>query len=119
MGEILFIDARKKGVMVSRRQRVLTDDQISEIAAVYHHYCEVEGERQNILGFCKTATIDEVRAHDYKLTPGIYVGTEQDNTDDTPFEVKMGELTLRLKEQFAESNTLQEKILKELGRLVK
>ena len=119
IGEILFIDARKKGVMVSRRQRVLTDDQIAEIAAVYHHYREVEGERQNILGFCKTATLDEVRVHDYKITPGIYVGTKQNNTDDTPFEVKMGELTTRLKAQFAESNSLQEKILKELERLMK
>jgi type I restriction enzyme M protein len=117
--EILFIDARKKGVMVNRRQRVLTDDEIAEIAAVYHHYREVEGERQDIPGFCKTATLDEVRAHDYKLTPGIYVGTEQNETDDTPFEVKMAELTAQLKQQFAESNVLQEKIVRELEGLIK
>jgi type I restriction enzyme M protein len=57
--EILFIDARKRGVMVSRRQRVFTDEQIAEIAAVYHHYREVEGEPQDIAGFCKTATLSE------------------------------------------------------------
>jgi len=117
--EILFIDARKKGTMVTRRQRVLTDDDIAQIAAAYHHYREVEGERQNIAGFCKTATLDEVRANDYKLTPGIYVGTEVTETDDTPFEVKMAKLTTQLKAQFAESNALQEKIVRELDGLSK
>ena len=117
--EMLFIDARKKGTMVTRRQRVLTDDDIAQIAAAYHHYREVEGERQNIAGFCKTATLDEVRANDYKLTPGIYVGTEVTETDDTPFEVKMAKLTTQLKAQFAESNALQEKIVRELDGLSK
>ncbi len=116
-GEILFIDARRKGAMVSRRQRVLTDDDIAQIAAAYHHYRQVEGERQSIAGFCKTATLDEVRANDYKLTPGIYVGTEAQDTDDTPFGVRMAELTAQLKQQFAESNGLQEKILEHLRGL--
>jgi type I restriction enzyme M protein len=118
LGEILFIDARKKGAMVNRRQRVLTDEEIGKIAAVYHHYREVEGKQQNIPGFCKTATLEEVHSHDYKLTPGIYVGTEQNEVDETPFEVKMAELTAQLKAQFAESNALQEKILRELNRLI-
>ncbi|MDE3090830.1 MAG: N-6 DNA methylase [Chloroflexota bacterium] len=116
--EILFIDARKKGTMVNRRQRVLTDDDIAQIAAAYQHYREVEGERQDIPGFCKTATLDEVRANDYKLTPGIYVGTEATEADDTPFEVRMAELTAQLKAHFAESNVLQEKIVKELDGLI-
>ena len=116
-GEILFIDARKKGTLVNRRQRVLTDDDIAEIAAVYQHYREAEGERQEIAGFCKTATLDDVRANNYKLTPGIYVGTEAIEADGTPFEVKMAELTAQLKAQFAESNALQEKILKNLDGL--
>lgn len=117
--EILFIDARKKGILVTRRQRVLTDDEIAEIAAVYHHYRDKKGNPQDVAGFCKTATLDDVRAHDYKLTPGIYVGTEQNNVDDTPFEEKMTELTVQLKAQFSESNALQEKILKNLEELVK
>lgn len=117
IGEILFIDARKKGAMVNRRQRVLTDDDIAEIAAVYHHYREVEGERQEISGFCKTATLEEVCANDYKLTPGIYVGTEATEADGTPFEVKIAELTAQLKAVFMESRVLQEKILKELESL--
>lgn len=115
--EILFIDARRKGVMVNRRQRVLTDADIKEIADVYHHYREVEGERQQIAGFCRTAIIDEVREHGYRLTPGIYVGTEQNGTDDTPFEVKMGEMTARLKALFGQSDSLKEKIVRELDDL--
>lgn len=115
--EILFIDARKKGTMVTRRSRVLTDDEVAEIAAAYHHYREVEGERQEIPGFCKTATLDDVRANDYKLTPGIYVGTEQGETDGTPFEEKMEKLTAQLKAQFAESNEIQDRILKGLNSL--
>jgi type I restriction enzyme M protein len=103
--------------MVNRRQRAFTDGEIEEIAAVYHHYREVEGERQEIAGFCKTATLDDVHVHDYKLTPGIYVGTEKEEVDDTPFEVKMIDLTAKLKAQFAESNELQEKILVALERL--
>lgn len=79
----------------------------------------MEGERQDIAGFCKTAMLDEVRTHNYKLTPGIYVGTEQEETDDTPFEVKMAELTAQLKAQFDESNALQEKIVKELEDLMR
>src|SRR5262249_14581262 len=93
-GEILFIDAGKRGTMVTRRQRVLSDDDIDQIAGAYHHFRDVEGERVNIAGFTKTATIGEVRANDYKLTPGIYVGTETQEQDDKPFEERMSELTV-------------------------
>lgn len=116
--EILFIDARRKGVMATRRQRIFTDGEVGEIAAVYHHYREVEGKRQNIAGFCKTATLEDVRAHDYKVTPGIYVGTEAEDTDGTPFEVRMAELTEQLRMHFAESIVLQERILKNLEGLI-
>lgn len=78
----------------------------------------MEGERVNIAGFTKTATLDEVRANDYKLTPGIYVGTEAQDADDTPFEQRMAELTAQLKQHFAESNALQEKIVRELEGLL-
>ena len=116
--EILFIDARKKGVLVNRRQRVFTDDEISEMADVYHHYREVEGDRQVFPGFCKSASLKEVREQDYKLTPGIYVGTEQEEKDDTPFEERIVELTSQLGTLFEESNRLQKKILKHLKEFV-
>jgi type I restriction enzyme M protein len=116
--EVLFIDARKKGVMVSRRQKALTQEDIEEIAAVYHAFRKADGKFEPVEGFCNTATLDEIRANDYKLTPGIYVGTEVSETDDIPFEEKMAELIGRLQEQFAESNRLQERILKNLEELL-
>ncbi|WP_345912067.1 class I SAM-dependent DNA methyltransferase [Bacillus altitudinis] len=115
--EILFIDARKKGEMVSRRQKALTQEEINEIASVYHIYKTGEGEYQEIQGFCKVATLDEVRRMDYKLTPGIYVGDEEVEEDGIPFEEKMRTLMTNLQEQFTESNRLQERILKNLEEL--
>jgi len=116
--EVLFIDARKKGVMVSRRQKALTQEDIEEIAAVYQAFRKADGKFEPVEGFCNTATIEEIRANDYKLTPGIYVGTEVSETDDVPFEEKMAELMGRLQEQFAESNRLQERIMKNLEELL-
>lgn len=116
--EILFIDARKKGKMVSRRQKVFIQEEINEIAAVYHAYKTGEGNYEDIQGFYKVATIEDVRGNDYKLTPGIYVGAEQVEVDDIPFEEKMGELKATLQEQFAESNHLQERILRNLEGLI-
>lgn len=116
--EILFIDARRKGELVNRRQRVFTDEEVSEIALVYHHYREVEGERQNIAGFCKTATLDDVRTQGYKLTPGIYVDTEQEDVDDLPFKIKMQQLTSELEKNFTESNRLQTAIRRDLQGLM-
>ena len=116
--EVLFIDARKKGVMVSRRQKALTQEDIEEIAAVYQAFRKTDGKFEPVEGFCNTATIEEIRANDYKLTPGIYVGTEVSETDEVPFEEKMVELIARLQQQFAESNRLQERILRNLEELL-
>lgn len=118
LDEILFIDARQKGTMINRRQRVLTDEDIAEIADVYRHYREVEGERQYVAGFCRTVTVDEVRAQDYKLTPGLYVGTEEIEGGEEPFDVKMARLMGALREQFAESSRLQERISEGLASLL-
>ena len=116
-GEILFIDARTKGAMVNRRLRVLADAEIAEIAAVYQHYREVEGERQEIPGFCKTATLADVRGHDHKLTPGIYVGTEQEESDDTPVAQKIVTLRSHVEAEFLKSNAIQERVLKALAHI--
>jgi len=113
--EILFIDARQKGTMVSRKQKALTEEEIDEISGTYHSYRNVNGKYEDIPGFCKVATLEEIRVNEYKLTPGIYVGTEANEEDDVPFEEKMAELTGRLLEQFAESRRLQEAILVNLG----
>lgn len=113
-GETLFIDARKKGTMVNRRLRELTDEDIKEIANVYHSFKNNDGYEDK-QGFCKRATIDEIRANDYILTPGRYVGIEEVEDDGESFEDKMERLTTTLAEQFKKSIELQEEIKKHLG----
>ncbi|WP_242247671.1 class I SAM-dependent DNA methyltransferase [Bacillus cereus group sp. BfR-BA-01523] len=116
--EILFIDARKMGKLVSRRQKTLTEEVISKIADTYHHYRNSDEKYENKTGFSRVATIEEVKIKDYKLTPGIYVGSELEDDDGIPFEERMGTLIETLREQFEESNHLQEKILSDLEGLM-
>lgn len=115
--EVLFIDARKKGSLVSRRQKALSEEEIKEIASVYHNFKRDKDKVEDIPGFCKVATIDEIKENDYKLTPGIYVGTEEVENDGVPFEIKMEKLRKQLFNQFEESNLLQEKIRNSLEGL--
>lgn len=113
-GETLFIDARKLGTMVSRKLRELTDEDIRKVADTYHTYNN-KGEYEDKLGFCKRATIDEIKKNDYILTPGRYVGIEEEEDDGEPFEEKMARLTAILAEQFVKSRELEEEIRKQLG----
>jgi type I restriction enzyme M protein len=116
--EILFIDARKMGQMLNRRHRELTTDEIEKIAATYHRWRNPDGTFEAVKGFCYAASLDEVRASNYVLTPGRYVGAEDVEDDGIPFEEKMNALTGRLAEQFAESARLESLIrekLKEVG----
>ncbi|MEQ6390817.1 class I SAM-dependent DNA methyltransferase [Bacillaceae bacterium S4-13-58] len=116
--EVLFIDARKKGSLVSRKQKALSEEEIQEIASVYHAFKRNEEKVEDTPGFCKVATIEDIKEKDYKLTPGIYVGTEEIEDDGVTFEEKMEELRTQLLGQFEESNRLQEKIKKDLEGLV-
>jgi type I restriction enzyme M protein len=119
-GEVLFIDARKLGTMVDRTHRELTDEDIPRIAGTYHAW---RGERgagkyEDIPGFCKAESRDEIRKHGHVLTPGRYVGAEAQADDGEPFEEKMRRLTATLREQQAEAAKLNAAIaanLKELG----
>jgi len=111
--QILFIDARKMGEMVDRTHRELTDEDIDRIAGTYHAWRgdEGTGEYEDVPGFCKSATVDEVAEHGYVLTPGRYVGAEVvDEDDGEPFEEKMERLTAELIEQFEKSERLEEVI---------
>ncbi|MFO7852632.1 MAG: N-6 DNA methylase [Bacteroidota bacterium] len=112
--EILFIDASKIGKMASRRLRVFSDEDISKISGVYNEWRKIEGIYEDIPGFCKVSTIDEVKKQDYKLTPGIYVGTEDEEDDGIPFKEKINKLKSKLKNQFTQSTILQQEILKNL-----
>ena len=118
--EILFIDARSLGRMVDRTHRELTYEDIQQITGAYHAWRSGNGEREyaDVLGFCKSATFDEVRKQDYVLTPGRYVGVAPQEEDDEPFEDKMRRLVAQLHEQQAEAANLDAAIaanLKELG----
>ena len=117
--EILFIDGRKLGTLIpgSRKQKQLTDEEIERIAAVYREF-RLEGVPDEVAGFCKVATIKDVSEHNYALTPGRYVGSEDAEDDDVPFEEKFPQLFARLEEQFAASAQLEQAIRESLGALV-
>lgn len=116
--EILFIDARKMGYMADRTHRELTDEDVQEIAGIYHSWRGEGGKYEDVRGFCKSVTVDDVKKHDYILTPGRYVGYVEEEEDPEEFEEKMQKLTAELAEQFKKSEELEREIkdnLKELG----
>ncbi|MFP5111623.1 type I restriction-modification system subunit M [Bacillaceae bacterium C204] len=109
--EILFIDARKLGFMADRTHKELSGEDIRNIADTFHAWRGTnDNSYDNISGFCKSAKLDEVREHQYILTPGRYVGLEEVEEDDEPFEDKMIRLTGELAEQFSKSKVLEEEI---------
>lgn len=118
-GEVLFIDARKLGVLVDRTRRELTDAEISRIADTYHAWRGEKnaGEYLDIPGFCRSATLDEIRKHGHVLTPGRYVGTEVEDDDDEVFADKMQRLTVQLAGQMANGAKLDTVIRDKLEAL--
>lgn len=114
-GKTLFIDARKMGTMVSRKLRELTDEDIKKIADTYQKF--VDGTLENVKGFCAAVDTEEIEKQDYILTPGRYVGIEEQEDDGEPFEEKMTRLTTELSELFAKSHELEDEIRKKLGAI--
>jgi len=108
--EVLFIDARKMGVMVDRRHKELTGEDIKKISDTYHAWRGESGKYEDVLGFCKSAILEEIRKHKHILTPGRYVGIEEEEDDGIPFDEKMKELTSKLKEQMDAGKKLDEQI---------
>ena len=116
--EILFIDARNLGTMINRRNKELSDDDTRQITDTYHNWRNLNGNYNDIAGFCKAATMQEVAQNNYVLMPGRYVGTEEEEADLVPFEEKMQSLTATLAEQFAQGAALEQTIrenLKSIG----
>jgi type I restriction enzyme M protein len=122
-GHVLFIDARKMGTMIDRVQRTLTDADICRISETYHTW---RGDKKNgaagkvyedVAGFCKSATLDEIRAHGHVLTPGRYVGAEEVEDDGVPFEDKMGALTGELAALIAKGTNLDRAIAADLAAI--
>ena len=118
-GQVLFIDARKLGRMVDRTHRELTDEEIARIADTYRAWRGEDGcgVYADTLGYCRSATLDEVRQHEHVLTPGRYVGVEVAEDDDEPFAEKMARLTAQWRTQQAEANRLNAAIEKNLAAL--
>ncbi|MCX8009553.1 MAG: SAM-dependent methyltransferase, partial [Ignavibacteria bacterium] len=83
---------------------------------IYRSWRKGEGYK-DIPGFCKSATLEEVKKNNYVLTPGRYVGMTEEEAEDEPFEEKMKKLTQQLAEQFRKNEELKEKIKKSLGAL--
>lgn len=115
-GQVLFIDARKLGTMIDRRHKELTDEDIKKISDAYHIWRgEIKDRKyQNIQGFCRSATLDEIKKSEWILTPGRYVGTEEDEEDEEVFQEKMKRFTSELVKQMEDSKKLDKEIKKNL-----
>ncbi|WP_441004017.1 N-6 DNA methylase [Pseudocolwellia agarivorans] len=128
-GETLFIDAREMGSMVNRTLKELTNDDIAKITDTYHVWRGEElatantptentvTEYQDIAGYCKSATLADMKANGYVLTPGRYVGTAELADDGIPFETKMSELSQTLYSQMSQAEELDKAIRKNLEAL--
>lgn len=114
-GKTLFIDARKMGYMIDRKHRDFTDEDIQKLSDTFIAF--QEGTLEEVKGFCAVATTEEIAAQDYILTPGRYVGIEEQEDDGEPFEEKMKRLTAELSEMFKKSHALEAEIREKLGAI--
>ncbi len=111
-GKTLFIDARKMGFMVDRKHRDFSEADIAKLSDTFTAF--QEDNLEDVQGFCKVANLEEIKAQDYILTPGRYVGIEDTEEDTEAFNDKMTRLTGELKEHFKESNRLEIEIKEKL-----
>ncbi|WP_035554186.1 class I SAM-dependent DNA methyltransferase [Burkholderia sp. 9120] len=120
-GEVLFIDARKLGSMISRTQTELSDEIITRIANTVAAWrgdaTDGVDAYADILGYCRSVSLAEIAEHGHVLTPGRYVGTEEIEDDDEAFAEKMQKLTEKLGEQMAKGAELDQLIRQKLGGL--
>lgn len=120
-GEILFIDARNLGYMKDRVLRDFTVEDIKKVADLFHAWKTGEAvhevQYEDVAGLCKAVKLEEIKKHDFVLTPGRYVGAAEEEDDGVPFEEKMASLTATLSEQFKESAKLEAEIKKNLAGL--
>ena len=114
-GKTLFMDARNMGTMVTRKLRELTGEEIAKLAKTYDAF--TAGSLEDVKGFCAVAATADIAKQDYILTPGRYVGIEEQKDDGEPFEEKMTRLTGELSELFAKSHELEAQIKKQLGAI--
>lgn len=115
--EVLFIDARRLGTMETKRLRLLSNDDIAHIAGTYHKWRNPGNHYKDIPGFSKAASLKEIRQHDFVLTPGRYVGTEEAESPDEPLDERIDRLTQELFAEFERGRAIQEDIRRRLGNL--
>jgi type I restriction enzyme M protein len=115
-GKLLFIDGRNLGRMINRRNRELTEEDITKVSEAYETFKNA-GTADYVPGFCRVATLDEIKEHDYVVTPGRYVGLEEVEEDDEDFAEKIERLSTELHEQFSKSHVLEEKIKQNLQKI--
>ena len=118
--QVLLIDARKSvSGRISRTQVEFTDEDLKRISLTYHRWRGSDfsdGEDyDDVPGFCKSASLEEVRSHAHVLTPGRYVGAQSGEDDDEAFTEKMERLTAQLSEQLAKDVALDIAIRARLG----
>lgn len=116
-GQVLFIDARRLGRMIDRTQREIAEEHIAKIAGAYHAW---RGDKdaaryEDVAGFCKSAALNEIRAHGHVLTPGRYVGAEEVEDLGDPFEDRFPKLVATLEEQFKRAAALDREIRSVIG----
>jgi type I restriction enzyme M protein len=116
-GEVLFIDASELGYMVNRRNRAFAEEDIQKIAGTYHEWKQDGGDYEDVKGFCKSATLDEIKKHNFVLTPGRYVGIPDEEDDGVPFQDKMAALTAELAAQMQEAQALDQEIKIQLAKV--
>jgi type I restriction enzyme M protein len=119
-GQVLFIDARHSALgRISRTQIEFTNEDLEKLAMLYHRWRGTEfsdgEEYQDVPGLVFSASLDDIKKHDFVLTPGRYVGATEVEDDGEPFAEKMARLTGQLQTQFAESDSLEAEIKKNLG----
>ncbi len=114
-GKTVFIDARNLGYMVDRKHRDFTDEDIAKIADAFAAF--QDGTPEDVKGFCAVATLEDIAKQDYILTPGRYVGIEEQEDDGEEFEEKMLRLTSELSEMFERSHELEDEIRRKLGAI--
>lgn len=115
-GEVLFIDARNLGFLVNRRTREFTNEDIAQISDTYHHWLNSRDAYNDIPGFCKSATLEEIKTMDYVLTPGRYIGLPDDE-EDFNFTERFTNLQAELELQMKEEVQLNERIRVNLSKL--
>jgi len=117
LDKVMFIDARNLGYLINRRTKDFADVDIAKIADTYHRWKNNSNHYEDVPGFCKSVTLDEIREKDYVLTPGRYIGLPEDE-DDFDFVERFAKLKTELEEQMKEEAALNQAIITNLNKLI-